>query len=274
MIHVDRIATPASLDGRNSVGGVETREAIEAHEKGQEIEFKAYKRDDVVQALRTMFHKKCAYCEFNYAAGGPEDVEHFRPKGAVIVNDKLSKPGYYWLAATWTNLLPSCIDCNRRRTKEFADGTTAGSGKANYFPVADERRRRRSHRSRSREEPLLLNPCDDEPQEHLEFVADGLVRPAAVANGSASVKGAKSIEVYGLLRADLVEQRAVKQRRVRAAIQSALDLAALVEQAPNGQLRAALESQATRLMEEARTHLNESEPFLAAARAVFREYGL
>jgi uncharacterized protein (TIGR02646 family) len=82
-----------------------------------------YKDGAVKAALDAMFHGKCAYCEFMYIGGMPVDIEHFRPKGAVIVGGKMRKPGYYWLAAKWENLLPSCIDCNRKRDQELQDGT-------------------------------------------------------------------------------------------------------------------------------------------------------
>lgn len=274
MIHVDRVPAPASLDGVDAKGVKETKAAIKAVEDGAEFEFKAYKEDDVVAALRAMFNKKCAYCEFNYAAGGPEDVEHFRPKGGVVIDGKLTQPGYYWLGAEWSNLLPSCIDCNRKRTKEFTDGTTGVSGKANLFPVVEESRRWRSHRAKNREEPLLLNPCDDDPEQHLEFIKKGLVRPAIDAGGVPSRKGKESIKVYGLLRKDLVVERGKKQTRVRAALQQALEFAAKAQTTSDPDMQAFLDKHAKDLMQEAQAHLDKTEPYLAAARAVFREFGL
>lgn len=274
MIHVERVAIPASLIGVDSKGVKETKDAIKAVKDGTTFEFKAYKEDDVVAALRAMFNKKCAYCEFNYSAGGPEDVEHFRPKGGVVINGRLAQPGYYWLAADWSNLLPSCNDCNRKRTKKFTNGTTGVSGKANLFPVDDEAMRWRSHRGKNREEPLLLNPCDDDPAQHLEFLDNGLVRPALDADGTPSRKGESSIEVYGLTRQDLVEPRERKQTRVRAAIQRAREIAAKAQTTADPTIRAFLDEQAKGLIREARTHLDKTEPYLAAVRAVFREFGL
>jgi hypothetical protein len=69
---------------------------------------------------------KCAYCESVILNTHPGEVEHFRPKGRVRGRDgKVEKvtiggaetehPGYWWLAYAWSNLLPCCIDCNRRR---------------------------------------------------------------------------------------------------------------------------------------------------------------
>lgn len=274
MIHVKRSPTPSSLLGDQSKGAKETKDAIKAVKAGTSFDFKAYKDADVVAALRTMFNKKCAYCEFHYAAGGPEDVEHFRPKGAIVINGKLEQPGYYWLAADWDNLLPSCIDCNRKRKKEFAVGGKKVSGKANLFPVADEGRRWRNHGRKNREEPLLLNPCEDDPEQHLEFLDKGLVRPVEGLDGTPSRKGEASIEVFGLIRRDLVEQREKKQTRVRAVIQRALENAAMAQTTNDPAIGAFLDNQAKELMREAQSHLDESEPFLAAARAIFREFGL
>lgn len=52
--------------------------------------------------------------------GAPLDVEHFRPKSEIDEVDPATfrpvpgraptAPGYYWLAAAWSNLLPSCIE--------------------------------------------------------------------------------------------------------------------------------------------------------------------
>jgi len=77
------------------------------------FEYSAYKKGEVKRALATLFHGKCAYCETFYSASSPVDVEHYRPKGSV--DGVKDHPGYWWLAMRWENLLPSCIDCNRRR---------------------------------------------------------------------------------------------------------------------------------------------------------------
>ena len=70
------------------------------------------------------FFGKCAYCESLITNNQPGDVDHYRPKGRVMdANNKPvmittalgenPHPGYYWLAYQFSNLLPSCIDCNR-----------------------------------------------------------------------------------------------------------------------------------------------------------------
>lgn len=272
MIRVKRAPLPASLDGKDSSGGIETKNAIAAVRRGETFEYTAYKSDDVVAALRTMFNKKCAYCEFPYAAGGPADIEHFRPKGGVVIDGLLQTPGYYWLGAEWTNLLPACVDCNRKRRKEFEHGVDV-SGKANIFPVGDEKTRWRSHRAACKEVHLLLNPCDDRPESHLEFLRGGVIR-AKKRGGAESLRGAQSIEVFGLQRTDLVEQRAEKERLVRTAIERALKAAEIAVGERGAKRRAEQEQLARDLLSDARKLIEPRQPYLAVARAVFKEYGL
>lgn len=223
MIRVDLtlVGQPAGLDIRygrwaRHAGKTETEAAIDAyaaHLAGGRaaaefrFEFSRYKEDDVRASLDQLFHGKCAYCEQRYAGTQPMDVEHWRPKGEVQPADGPAfKPGYYWLAATWTNLLPSCIDCNRERRQFDAQrGEQFVLGKANRFPLADEATRVRSHDhdpgfSGGTEEVLLLNPCIDDPADHVDFTDDGVVL-------GRTERGRASIQVYALNRSELVRDR-------------------------------------------------------------------
>ena len=157
MRHIDRggEAGPAALDARDRANLTELERA-RAHQgkaakkrngKKESFEFAAYKADEVKRRLEELFHGKCAYCETYYSASAPVDVEHYRPKGAVSEDDK--HPGYWWLAMAWDNLLPSCIDCNRKRKQIVVkpstsvaelrtlgttpDGRPIGSGKRTVF---------------------------------------------------------------------------------------------------------------------------------------------
>src|SRR5262245_43420933 len=76
------------------------------------FKFQRYSEFAVCQALDDLFHGKCAYCESSYRAVDSRDVEHFRPKGGVT--EAPEHPGYWWLAASWSSLLPSCPPCNQR----------------------------------------------------------------------------------------------------------------------------------------------------------------
>jgi hypothetical protein len=155
------------------------------------------------KALLGLFNGKCAYCEVRLTGNQPGDVEHYRPKKdvtdedlkPVFDQDKRRHPGYYWLAYHWLNLLPSCIECNRPSTGP--DGKPRG--KRNRFPVRGFRAF--SPRDEDKEEPLLLNPWQDHPEEHLRFDDEMGVL------GSITEEGRKTIEVLDLNREGLREAR-------------------------------------------------------------------
>jgi uncharacterized protein (TIGR02646 family) len=222
MIIVDRKAAtpPGVLTGNGSTGANETVRAITFYSKKgnstKGFSFKIYGHEDVKTALEQLFHKKCAYCESPYGATQPVDVEHWRPKGAIEnAKGKKEKPAYFWLASDWDNLLPSCIDCNRRRYQ-----VVPGShkqillGKENQFPLVNEQMRAKKPGDEVKEDPLLLNPCNtaDDPTLHLEFIEGpatdkAVLKPRLDAKGQASSRGLASIQVYALNRTELVEAR-------------------------------------------------------------------
>lgn len=211
MIRVKKGRAPKSLAGLTSIGAKERKRAIAFFRLIKNREqtfagFSAYKSPDVVASLNRTFAFKCAYCESVYAALQPVDIEHYRPKSAVDENGQLMRPGYYWLAATWSNLLPSCIDCNRRRYHDLPQAGRISRGKANLFPIANPSQRAKKPGQERFERRLLLNPCTDWPNRHLEFIQEGAVR-AALIDGKPSPQGRSSIEVYGLDRPGLVLER-------------------------------------------------------------------
>lgn len=225
MIPIDRsaVARPDVLDLENpsSAGAKETKKAIDHFTNpadNPKPSFSAYSHDSVKEALIELFHLKCAYCETRVTSA--RDIEHFRPKGRIDPGggaDPIS-PGYYWLAATWENLLLSCPDCNqRKRALErdehgeivFADEST---GKLDQFPLSDESKRLTSHaQDEADEEPfrLLLNPCRDPVGKHIRFDTEGNVIARQV-QGETSPMAIASIEVYVLYRPMLVEARKAK----------------------------------------------------------------
>ncbi|MDX3925987.1 MAG: hypothetical protein QHC90_09335 [Shinella sp.] len=163
-------------------------------------DFERYKDPEVKHQLELLFYGKCAYCESFYAGTQPVDVEHYRPKAEV--EEVAGHRGYWWLAMNWENLLPSCIDCNRRRTQRspsalaarplrlLPDGTFSESeerlsGKASSFPLATEVGRAALPSDDIESEArLLIDPTRDDPSEHIGFNLDnehaiGLILPAA-----------------------------------------------------------------------------------------------
>lgn len=180
--------------------------------------FKIYRQQYVKDAIEAIFFKKCAYCETYYASAVPVDVEHFRPKSAVKVG-KEKKTGYYWLASEWTNLLPSCVLCNRSKTYPMSNTKKVTMGKMNFFPIEDESKRATKPGEEINEKPLLVHPIDDEPSEHLEFTKDGIVRAALDKKGNPSNRGEISIKIYALSRPELVERRSNHASKILAQIE-------------------------------------------------------
>jgi len=77
--------------------------------------------------------------------------------------------------------------------------------KRNLFPLADQSRRATCHREDVLdEEPLLINPADDEPLEFLTFES------ARVVAVDGNPRGIATIDVCGLDDPDLFEQRLEK----------------------------------------------------------------
>ncbi|UPK52848.1 hypothetical protein MT476_26385 (plasmid) [Bacillus sp. H8-1] len=201
---------PKVLIEAQEAGG-ETGKAIDFYSRNpnNSYPFKVYKHEEIRKELNKIFYGKCAYCETLFIHIHPVDIEHYRPKGGFqsARYTELVKPGYYWLAADRNNLLPSCIDCNRERKHLLGDNKVQKLGKGNVFPIEDESTRARSHDDDlDIEKPLLLHPYFDDPNDHLDFTIDGIVRPKTKM-GIESNKGLTSIEVYGLQRPYLIKER-------------------------------------------------------------------
>jgi uncharacterized protein (TIGR02646 family) len=184
------------------------------------FDFNAYGNHRVKAALSKMGEKKCAYCEKDYDATQPVDVEHFRPKGAVEGANGRIQPAYWWLAADWTNLLPSCIRCNREETQPLYDGTLLKTGKGERFPLADETKRADAIDGEKGETPLLIDPSIEDPADYIAFVdSDEFCIAVPVDPDPASLsfrRGRASIDIYGLNRQGLVEKRSAYRTRARA----------------------------------------------------------
>ena len=225
--------------------------------KGKSFDFAAYKLSPVKDTLNATFHFKCAYCESSFAATQPLDVEHFRPKSGVLVGTELVWGVYFWLAAMWGNLLPSCTDCNRPRKQRLPDGREQTLGKANQFPISSEGKRAAKEGEEQAERRLLVHPCLDDPSKHLVFEPEGIV-------SWKTRKGKESIRVYALLRRGLVQRRKDFQLEVLTHITIARGLARELENGPNARLEALL---LTELQALAR-FIDPSHEYSATARAL------
>jgi uncharacterized protein (TIGR02646 family) len=176
MIKVERTEKPKSLQKHEAKWLKKIQEALDLAAKAITDEEKEkakktlenalgkYSQKDVKDTLvEKMFHSKCAYCEAKITHIDYGDIEHFRPKDTFPL-----------LAVAWENLLLACRVCNGAEFKGIK------------FPLD------------SSGNPLLINPCIDNLNNHLEFEFDETTKFAIIV--SKDEKGLTSIDTYGLNR--------------------------------------------------------------------------
>lgn len=207
-----------------------TQELLAAVAAGKPVEIndQLYRRGSIKRELyfakNGPFCGKCAYCECWITDFQHGDIEHFRPKKAVtdiddqpiLVSDGTGSAvtehlGYYWLAYEWRNLLPSCQSCNQPNVaRDGVSGQERRIGKRNRFPVQGKRAWQPGH-DLAEEQPLLINPIEEEPSAHLAVdSSNGIMLPK-------SPRGQACIDVFGLnVRDRLPEDRLSAIDGVRA----------------------------------------------------------
>lgn len=257
MIKVDRLECPKILKcGENpkNEGELETADAIEFYnlEANAELKYKkmgkrgarikqsysVYSDYTIRTVLSKMFYGKCAYCESRIVTIYSGDIEHFRPKGGFHNSntEPLTKPGYYWLASDWENLLFACPFCNQTHTHKILNNGKVEEvvvGKLNQFPLVKEDNRLVRGQGRiffsdnesykeafEREEAdrLLLNPCIEDVENYFIYDDEGVISPKDGLSQLDSQKARVSIEVYALQRIELVHAREAKIIKVKAQI--------------------------------------------------------
>ncbi|HEX8211465.1 MAG TPA: hypothetical protein VF584_14935 [Longimicrobium sp.] len=251
MIRIDR---PPAVPRVLATRGTQKRDAIvgaydaapdEYDARRQKFDFDGalYGHSTVKRALVIAQHAKCCFCESKTGMDG--DVEHYRPKAGFSQGkgQRIEGPGYYWLAYEWSNLLLCCSICNQRF-------------KRSLFPLADASKRARSHRDDvAREEPLFINPAEQDPEEHISFRYE---IPFPVGGSRA---GKATIEALGLDREILNERRRDRLKQLQI-------LAELVEMEPTASAELII------LVEKAKTLLEEctgdAAEFAGMARAAAR----
>lgn len=163
-----------------------------------------YASEAVKAELARCHHGKCCYCETPILSPAYPHVEHWRPQKSSRQErgQKRVRPGYYWLAYSWDNLLWSCALCN--------------SNKSDLFPLEDPTKRARHHgMSLEEEAPAILKPDGDEdPRNHIAFHMEIPVGLTPV--------GRKTIDVLHLGWADELRRRGLDE--IRKAQQLFIDL--------------------------------------------------
>jgi uncharacterized protein (TIGR02646 family) len=182
-----------------SIAKTGNKEAIkEATYKGL-VTVKKERKYTVRETLKEIYHNKCAYCEI---IEHTPDVEHYRPKKSVK-EDKIH-PGYYWLCYEWTNLIPSCRDCNTNR------------GKGTQFPIMgvrvtapdfknsilDKEKCKAENSPLIDEQPYLFHPEVDKPETAFEFKTNGAIRGIDHLG-----RGRRTVKICNLNRTNLLLAR-------------------------------------------------------------------
>ena len=248
MIKIIKPAAPALLLGRGQTkrakhcAGYDLAPAdYDAGTKTFTFDAGLYGDPAVKQALIAAQHGKCCFCEKKI--GGEGDVEHFRPKASFCQGKghPVERPGYYWLAYEWDNLLLACPVCNQRF-------------KRSLFPLFDSAKRARNHHGDlTQEKPLFIHPAEEDPADFIGFRQEV---PYAI-RGNRRAKG--TIKALGLNRENLSEERRDHLSRL-VYLRKVLDQEAKLTGTAEGR----------RLLEEADTYLREatldSAKFAAMAR--------
>jgi uncharacterized protein (TIGR02646 family) len=198
---------------------VETQRICDLAKEGRPFEISGLYKDKKVRAKYYLndntagpFYRKCAYCEGNIESENGE-IDHFRPKGRVSDNDYKPIPnhhGYYWLAYDWKNLLPSCTKCNQKRKWDKVKGQFT-FGKKDLFPLKNEDSRVfKPTDNLLNEEPLLINPLEENPETHLNVdVETGIMEAKTPA-------GQKCIDIFGLNDRDAILQGRIATLKIVA----------------------------------------------------------
>lgn len=291
MIRVTRTACPPSLDPANpeAAGPRELRALIAKRGRGEALksnDFNAYGSLAVRDALREMFNGKCAYCESKIAGSQDTDVEHYRPKAGVTDADAagVAHPGYWWLAMVWDNLVLSCQHCNQSRSYQIIipDGleteeelraflehpprTTAG--KLNAFPSAGNIWITGPDGDLANEHPLILNPVDTDPAEHLDWV---LFQGAATVRAkNASPAGEATAQILGLNRRWLEEDRRIRLLELQRLRNSLIGHLNNWLEAPDPGIAEIFRGLVDQDIGELRARTGDEQPFAGMARAFLR----
>lgn len=203
----DKLKHQDTIDALNLIASSKNKDLILDSIYRDSYDDSDEKRSLVEDHLAKTYLNKCAYCERLEKA----DIEHYRPKKSV--KDEIHD-GYYWLCYEWTNLLPSCVKCNRDGAKHthfpilgrrvtvpnfLSDGTLdLNSNKVFNKPLSDEI-------------PYLLHPEIDNPELFFEFELDSSGEGIRLKGIDTSGRGVKTIEICKLNRQEL---RLHRQREV------------------------------------------------------------
>ncbi|MBK9535585.1 MAG: TIGR02646 family protein [Flavobacteriales bacterium] len=174
-------------------------------EKRSQIRHKApqYSRDVNRDLLETS-NNACAYCE----APLNEKTVHidlYRPV-KVEPNEQVGDH-YWWLLFDWQNMLPICNECSFAKGAQFPI-----AGKRVPIKHADDQPR---GSALEKEEPYLLNPYEDDPEEYFDYSSNGMIKPRSTLGHMQKRRAEVTIETLDLNRKSAINRRSDMVHRVR-----------------------------------------------------------
>ncbi|KAA6342698.1 hypothetical protein EZS27_009570 [termite gut metagenome] len=149
--------------------------------------------NELKKYLHEIFHGKCGYCEIGIETPTQGTVDRYRPHNGVRDNKEYYQDLYWWLTFEWDNLVYCCKECNQY--------------KANYFPIKGKRAIHKND-DLTKEERLLLNPYEDNPEEHFYYNHEGFIL-------AKTYEAEQTIELLRLNdRTSLIESRKKAKREI------------------------------------------------------------
>lgn len=160
-------------------------------------------KEEVVEVLEAIYNGKCAYCEDFTST----EIEHYRPKSRTMYFPKHG--GYFWLCYEWSNLIPSCHECNKSKSFEFPIKNQHVRLPDCYTGQVLDLKKCVAHQAPLIDEgPYLLHPEIDEPYEYLSFQIDEKKRGIALTGlDSTNKRGEETIRICNLNREELLRKR-------------------------------------------------------------------
>jgi len=187
MIHVDRPSLSRfpvlqSLLAANFLKVAEFLAQPASARAQRRAPIKSQHTGEIHAALYQIFDGKCAYCE-SVISSGEMTFDRFWPSST-----------YPERAFDWNNLYLCCSECNLYKSGHFP--------LVNYGLAGDASERAPT--------PLLLDPCSTQPEQSLEFGADGNVC-GLNAFGNATIK------TFALNRPSLIASRSARAKEAKLA---------------------------------------------------------
>jgi len=189
MIYIKRTPKPVYYASAKMVKEERDLKVLYNSKGQQRMNFNMEAISPIKAHVQKLFNNKCAYCESAVDVPIQGNIENFRPRSGTRTTTGFLPDHYWWLAYQWENLYLTCNVCNKH--------------KRDYFPLIDESTRAAigaKRRDVLAERILILDPCIDNPKEHLYFKRDGSV-------AGKTDRGSATIEFFALNRGDLIEAR-------------------------------------------------------------------